>query len=128
MGIHGIGLDLVEVDRISAAIDKHGEAWLAKVFTGAERTYCDGQHRPAIHYAARFAVKEAAAKALGTGIGQHAGLHDLEVIHGDSGAPRLVLHGAAKDFAKEHGITHVLISITHTKEHAAANAVAVTEA
>ncbi|MDX1681316.1 MAG: holo-ACP synthase [Akkermansiaceae bacterium] len=125
MGTQGIGIDLVEVARITAAMEKHGAPWLEKIFTESERAYCDKQHEPAIHYAARFAAKEAAAKALGTGIGKHAGLRDLEVSHDDNGAPKLLLHGAAKAFAKERGIGHVLISLTHTKDHAAANAVAV---
>lgn len=128
MTIQGIGIDLVEVSRVTEAIAKHGDAWLNRIFTEVERAYCDRQHDPAIHYAARFAAKEAASKALGTGIGKHAGLHDLEVVHDANGAPQLVLHGAAKDFAKERGIAHVLISLTHTKGHAAANAVVVTEA
>jgi len=124
MGIHGIGIDMVEVPRIAAAIEKHGQPYLEKIFTAAEQGYCNGQHQPAIHYAARFAAKEAVAKALGTGIGKHAGLTDLEVTHDANGAPQMILHGAAKDFAKAHGIAHVLISLTHTRDHAAANAVA----
>ena len=126
MSIYGIGIDLVEVDRVTAAIEKHGEVWLKRIFTDGERVYCDTQHEPAIHYAARFAAKEAAAKALGTGIGKNAALQDLEVVNEENGAPKLLLHGDAKDFAKEQGIAHVLISLTHTKDHAAANAVAET--
>lgn len=126
MGIFGIGIDIVEVARVRAAIAKHGDPYLAKVFTDDERAYCDGQHDPAIHYAARFAAKEAVAKALGTGIGKHAGLKDLEVVRDDAGAPKILLHGAAKDFAKARGIVQVLISLTHTGDHAAANAVVVT--
>ena len=124
MSIHGIGIDLVEVDRVIAAMEKHGEVWLRKIFTEGERVYCDAQHEPAIHYAARFAAKEAAAKALGTGIGKNAALQDLEVVNEENGAPKLLLHGDAKDFAKEQEIAHVLISLTHTKDHAVANAVA----
>lgn len=126
MGIFGIGIDLVEVDRVSAALAKHGDAWLRKIFTDRERAYCDAQHQPSIHYAARFAAKEAVAKAFGTGIGRHASLLDLEVVHEEGGGPLLELHGAAKDFAKEQGIDHVLISLTHTGDHAAAQAVAMT--
>ena len=124
MAIHGIGVDLVEVERVTAALERHGDVWIQKIFTEGERDYCNAQHEPAIHYAARFAAKEAAAKALGTGIGKNAALHDLEVVRGPNGAPKLVLHGDAKDFAKEQGIAHVLISLTHTKDHAVANAVA----
>ena len=125
MTLHGIGIDVVEVERIGDAIARHGESLLARLFTPAERAYCAAKKFPAIHYAARFAAKEAVAKALGTGIGQHANWLDLEVTHDAAGAPKLVLHAAAAEFAKSHGIAEVHISLTHTKSHAAANAVAV---
>ena len=124
MNLHGLGIDVVEVARIAAAIERHGEPFLARIFTAAERDYCSGQHRPAQHFAARFAAKEAAVKALGTGIGEHAGWLDLEIRRSPDGAPTLVLHGAAADFAKRHGIAEVRISLTHTKDYAAANAIA----
>lgn len=128
MSVFGIGIDVVEVARIAAAVEKHGDVYLDKIFTPAERAYCEQQHRPAEHFAARFAAKEAVAKALGTGIGKHAGLHDLEVGRDEGGAPKMILHGAAKDFAKSRGILQVFISLTHTGAYAAANAVAVTGA
>lgn len=124
MNIFGIGIDVVEVARIAAAIEKHGEPYLAKIFTADERAYCESQHQPALHYAARFAAKEAVSKAFGTGIGKHAGLHDLEVTRDANGAPQIILHGAAKDFAKAQGIRQVLISLTHASAYAAANAIA----
>lgn len=124
MRIFGIGIDVVEVERIASAIERHGEPFLAKIFTPAERAYCDSRKNPAMHYAARFAAKEAAAKALGTGIGAHAGLHDLEVVHNANGAPELLLAGAALDFAAKHGISRIMISLSHSRDHAAANAVA----
>jgi holo-[acyl-carrier protein] synthase len=125
MRIHGIGIDVVEVERIAAALERHGKAFLARVFTADERAYCETRNRPAIHYAARFAAKEAAAKALGTGIGAHAGLQDLEVVHAAGGSPELRLAGPAREFATRHGITRILISLSHSHHHAAANAVAV---
>ncbi|MEI7910468.1 MAG: holo-ACP synthase [Verrucomicrobiota bacterium] len=125
MTLHGIGIDVVEVARIAAAIERHGEAFVARLFTAAERAYCDTKKAPAIHYAARFAAKEAVAKALGTGIGAHAGWLELEITHLASGAPKLSLHGAAAAFANSHGIREVQISLTHTHAYAAANAVAV---
>lgn len=124
MKVFGIGIDVVEVARIEAAMANHGDVYLAKLFTAGEREYCECQHRPALHYAARFAAKEAVAKAFGTGIGKHAGLHDLEVGRDPNGAPQLILHGAAKDFAKSQGIRQVLISLTHASVYAAANAIA----
>ena len=124
MNLHGLGIDVVEVARIAAAIERYGEAFLARIFTAAERDYCSGQHAPAQHFAARFAAKEAAVKALGTGIGEHAGWLDLEIRRSPAGAPELLLHGAAAEFAKRHGIAEVRISLTHTKDYAAANAIA----
>ena len=124
MKIFGIGIDVVEVERIASSIERHGEPFLAKIFTATEREYCESRKNPALHYAARFAAKEAVAKALGTGIGGNAGLHDLEVINDDAGAPKLRLNGAAEAFATTHGITEIQISLTHSRDYAAANAIA----
>ena len=125
MKIFGIGIDVVEVERIASAIERHGEPFVAKLFTARERSYCDAQKKPSLHYAARFAAKEAVSKALGTGIGGQAGWLDLEITRDLSGAPKLVLQGAAARFAKENSITEIQISLTHAREYAAANAVAI---
>ena len=125
MRIFGIGIDVVEVGRMAAAIERHGERFLTKIFTAAERADCERRKNPAPHFAARFAAKEAAAKALGTGIGAQAGLHDLEVLADASGRPSLRLSGAAARFAADHRISAIHISLTHTAQYAAANAVAV---
>jgi holo-[acyl-carrier protein] synthase len=125
MRIFGIGIDVVEVDRIASAIDRHGAPFLVKLFTPAERDYCDSHKKPALHYAARFAAKEAVSKALGTGIGEHAGWLELEITRDAAGAPKLVLQGAAAEFAKQKGITEIQISLTHAREYAAANAIAI---
>jgi holo-[acyl-carrier protein] synthase len=125
MMIHGIGIDVVEVARISASLEKLGEAFLSRICTAAERDYCLAHAVPAIHLAARFAAKEAVAKAFGTGIGKHAALIEIEVCNTASGAPEIVLHGAAAAYAAERGISRVLVSLTHTDHYAAANAVAV---
>ena len=127
MRVFGIGIDVVEVARIASAIERHGEPFLAKIFTPAEREYCESRNQSAMHYAARFAAKEAVAKALGTGIGGDAGLHDLEVVHDAKGAPKILLSGAAEAFAKQHGITGIQISLTHARDYAAANAIALAE-
>lgn len=125
MRIFGIGIDVVEVERIAAAIERHGEPFLAKLFTSNERAYCEVQKKPALHYAARFAAKEAVSKALGTGIGGQAGWLDLEITRDPSGAPKLALSGNAADFAQQNGITEIQISLTHAREYAAANAIAI---
>jgi holo-[acyl-carrier protein] synthase len=124
MRVFGIGIDVVEVARIASAIERHGEPFLARIFTPAERAYCESRKQSAMHYAARFAAKEAVSKALGTGIGGDAGLHDLEVVHNARGAPEIRLSGAAEAFARQHGITGIRISLTHAREYAAANAIA----
>ena len=125
MRIFGIGIDVVEVDRIESAIARHGDPFLAKLFTAAERAYCDTQKRSALHYAARFAAKEAVSKAMGTGIGGQAGWLELEITRDPSGAPKLVLQGAAAQFARENGISEIQISLTHARDYAAANAIAI---
>jgi holo-[acyl-carrier protein] synthase len=125
MMIHGIGIDVVEVGRIEAAINNLGDAFLGRLFTAREREYCGKQKRPALHYAARFAAKEAVSKALGTGIGGQAGWLDMEVERAESGAPKMVFNGNAADFLVSSGIAEVQVSLTHAKEYAAANAVAV---
>ncbi|GAA5119773.1 holo-ACP synthase [Luteolibacter yonseiensis] len=125
MRIYGIGIDVVEVGRIAAAIERLGEPFLAKLFTSAERAYCDAQKKPELHYAARFAAKEAVSKALGTGIGGQAGWLDLEVTRDAAGAPKLLLQGVAEKFTKAQGISEIQISLTHAREYAAANAIAV---
>ena len=78
MMIFGIGIDVVEVERVESSIAEFGERFVSRVFTEAERAYCESQKRPAIHYAARFAAKEAVAKALGTGIGKELSWLDME--------------------------------------------------
>lgn len=127
MRVFGIGIDVVEVARIASAIERHGEPFLTKIFTQSERDYCESRKQSAMHYAARFAAKEAVSKALGTGIGADAGLHDLEVVHDAKGAPKILLSGAAEAFAKQHGITGIQISLTHARDYAAANAIALAE-
>jgi holo-[acyl-carrier protein] synthase len=125
MMIFGIGIDVVEVERIEAAIARQGEPFLRKLFTQAEREYCGRQARPALHFAARFAAKEAVSKALGTGIGGRAGWLDLEVVREESGAPKMLFHGAAAEFLTAAGIAEVQVSLTHARDYAAANAVAI---
>ncbi|MES2981417.1 MAG: holo-ACP synthase [Verrucomicrobiota bacterium] len=125
MMIYGIGIDVVEVDRIEDAISRQGESFLRKLFTEGERHYCDKQKRPGMHYAARFAAKEAVSKALGTGIGGKAGWLEMEVVRGESGAPTMLFHGNASEFLTAQGIAEVQVSLSHARDYAAANAVAI---
>ena len=125
MMIYGIGIDVVEVGRIEAAIANLGDAFLDRLFTKREQEYCSKQNRPALYFAARFAAKEAVSKALGTGIGAQAGWLDMEVERAESGAPKMVFTGRAAEFLASEGIADVQVSLSHAKEYAAANAVAV---
>ncbi len=99
----GIGVDLVEVSRIEAAIGRFGEHFERRVFTESERAYCRSMARPAIHFAARFAAKEAVCKAFGTGIGEEMAWKDIEVCRGENGRPSVTLHSGAQNFAGRYG-------------------------
>jgi holo-[acyl-carrier protein] synthase len=124
MQIFGIGIDVVEVDRIEESIAKFGDHFLGRIFTDAERSYCEAQKRPALNYAARFAVKEAVAKSFGTGIGKELAWLDMSVSKAASGEPQLQLSGNGAAFAESKQIALVKISLTHAKHYAAANAIA----
>lgn len=120
MPVIGIGLDLVEVQRIHDLLERHGERFKKRMFTADEIAYCDGFASPAIHYAVRFAAKEAAVKALGTGFSGDVGFADVEVIRLPSGQPQLRFHGGAKRLAAELGVGRSFVSLTHTTAHAMA--------
>lgn len=122
MNAFGIGIDLVDIERMRRILGRHAERFEEKAFTAAERDYCRRHRDPVPHFAARFAAKEAIAKALGTGIGADLGWHDMEIGHAANGRPVVTLSGAGLAFAKAHGITQVMISLTHEKSHAAAQA------
>jgi holo-[acyl-carrier protein] synthase len=121
--IVSIGIDIIEVARIREVLlrtPRFGE----RVFTAAERTYCDSRGAVAAqHYAARFAAKEAMLKALQTGWRGGIGWQDVEIAARDSGAPYLIMHGAVKDLFNSSGATTAHLSMSHTTEHAIAQVV-----
>jgi len=120
-GIRGIGIDLVEVPRVRTLLERHGERFKERTFTAGEIAYCDGCADPAMHYAARFAAKEAAAKALGTGLwAQGVDWQDLEVTRAKDGRPGLLLHGAAASHATTLGVNRTHLSLSHTRDLAIA--------
>ena len=119
----GVGIDLVEVSRLEEALQRQGDRFLTRIFTQEEQKYCSGKARAAQFYAARFAAKEAVAKAFGTGIGAELGWLDIEVRHNAAGAPVIVLLGKGGDLARARGIREVLISLTHTSSTAAASVI-----
>lgn len=111
--ILGLGLDATDINRIADTIERHGERFLRRVFTEGEVAYCTRRKVPAIHFAGRFAAKEAAMKALGTGHSQGVLWRDVEVIR-RGGPPQLELRGgAARRFAAMGGLSS-LVTITHT--------------
>ena len=123
MKVIGIGIDVVEVDRVKSSLEEFSERFLSRVFTKSEREYCQKQKMPELHLAARFAAKEAIAKAFGTGIGKEIGWLDMEILRKESGKPEVRLRGDARGYAKQRGVEQILVSLTHAKQYAAANAV-----
>jgi holo-[acyl-carrier protein] synthase len=118
--IIGIGVDLVEVARMERAIGRHPVRLVQRVFTAREQQECEGRHRPAMHYAARFAAKEAFLKAVGLGLRGGMRWRDCGVVHAPSGKPRLEIGGRAAERMAELGAAHAHVSLTHTDDHACA--------
>ena len=126
--ILGQGIDLVECGRIEESINRFGERFLDRLFLTSERDYCGKQKVPHRHFAARFAAKEAISKAFGTGIGEHLGWKDMEILRNESGEPKVTLHGKGLDLFQQKNGLRVLISLTHTDNYAAATALLITRA
>jgi holo-[acyl-carrier protein] synthase len=118
----GVGVDLCDVDRMRAALERT-VSFADRVFTADEQAYCRKARDPAPRFAARFAAKEAVLKALGAGLGA-CRLPEIEIVRADSGAPSLVLHGAAASLADARGVARWHISLTHTAGMAEAVAIA----
>jgi len=121
--IVGMGIDVAEVERIRGAIERHGEVFLRRVFTAKEREYCERFKNKFERYAGRFAVKEAAMKALGTGWSRGVRWMDIEVVRQKGGRPTLALAGEAGKIAKQLGVKHIALSITHTAAQAFAQVI-----
>jgi holo-[acyl-carrier protein] synthase len=118
-----MGVDLTEVQRIQAAIERHGETFLRRVYTAEEREYCEGFRNKFERYAGRFAAKEAAMKALGTGWRRGVRWVDFEVVRELGGRPTIRLDGEAKKIAAELGVDRIVLSITHTETMALAQVI-----
>ncbi|MEI8063211.1 MAG: holo-ACP synthase [Verrucomicrobiota bacterium] len=126
MNIAGTGLDIVETGRIRQSLEQFGDRFLNRCFLPGEIVYCQGMKLPELHFAARFAAKEAISKAFGTGIGHELGWKDMEICRRASGEPYVVLHGKGAELAKSRGVTSVFVSLSHCRDYAAASAIAVT--
>ena len=112
--IVGTGVDIAEVNRIEAAIGRRGRPFLERIYTPAEIAYCERHRDKFERYAARFAAKEAAMKALGTGWGRGVRWLDIEVTRQSGGRPTLTLTGRAKEFADRFHVRRISLSITHS--------------
>lgn len=123
-GVAGVGTDIADVARISKMLEQYGDAFLKKTFTDAEIKYCAARPDAALHFAARFAAKEAMAKALGTGLRGEITLKSLSIENDELGAPHAVLDAAARNALEKLGASKMLVSISHLKEYAIAFAVA----
>ena len=114
--IVGTGVDLAEVPRIRASIERYGERFVQRIFTPAEIVYVESKANRFERYAARFAAKEAGMKAIGTGWKRGVRWQDFEVANLPSGKPTLRLHGVAARIAEQLGVRNVSLSLTHTAE------------
>jgi holo-[acyl-carrier protein] synthase len=118
--ILGTGVDIAETSRIERGLERHGERFTRRIFTPAEIVYCEKFKNRAERYAARFAAKEAAFKALGTGWRQGVRWLDVEVVHQPSGKPELVLTGRAQEVAREMRVARMAVSISHSDRYVVA--------
>lgn len=116
----GIGIDRIEIDRVRDAWQRHGTRMQRRVYTDAEWVYCLSRHDPASSLAARFSAKEAAMKALGRGWGGGIYFRDIEISRDGAGAPGLVFHGQAENYAQTIGAGRAVVSLTHDRTHAMA--------
>lgn len=122
--IVGIGVDIMQVDRIKGAIERHGDAFLQRIYTPDEITYChDGAH-PFQRFATRFAAKEAVLKALGVGWQRGTSFRDVTVKIDDLGAPSVELNGRSREIAEENSVDKIHLSLSHDTNYAVAQAVA----
>lgn len=121
----GLGIDLVEIPRMRRILART-PSFTTRCFSEAETARCKASADPAKGFAARFAAKEAAVKALGTGFAKGIGVRDIEVANDDKGRPHIVLHGRAKEQARELGISEMALSMSHTDNDAVACVIALT--
>ena len=121
--IVGTGIDIAEVARIRQSIERYGQRFLERIFTAGEIGYCDSKANRFERYAARFAAKEAAMKALGTGWNHGVRWRDCEVARLPGGRPTIQFHGKAAEFAAKLGARNAALSLSHTQEQAIAQVI-----
>ncbi|HBF33124.1 TPA: hypothetical protein DDW35_01045 [Candidatus Sumerlaeota bacterium] len=118
--IIGLGMDIVSIERIEALLGEHGDRSKERLFSDEERAYCEVLPHAALHFAARFAAKEAFVKALGTGFDQGIQWRDIAVVNAPGGKPSLTITGKALEIMQTQGVTRTHVSLTHDPIHAAA--------
>lgn len=123
MSVVAQGIDLIECARVGEVLERHGERFLERILTPAERAYIATKREPLPHIAGRFAAKEAILKVLGTGWRGQISWNDVEVLNDSAGQPLVALSGECARVAARRGIGRVIVSITHTKNYAAAAAI-----
>jgi holo-[acyl-carrier protein] synthase len=121
--IVGTGIDIAEVPRIRHSIERFGDRFLKRIYTAGEIRYCDSKANRVERYAARFAAKEAAMKALGTGWSHGVRWRDCEVVRLPGGRPSITFHGKAAEFAARLGMKNAALSLSHTAEQAIAQVI-----
>lgn len=112
--IIGLGIDATDIPRVVATLERFGDRFIHRIFTDGEAAYCLRRRHPAIHFAGRFAAKEAAMKALGTGRSQQVLWRDIEVVRQRGGPPQLHFHGGAAHRFAAMGAASSVVSITHS--------------
>jgi holo-[acyl-carrier protein] synthase len=121
--IYGIGIDLIEIDRILQALTRTGQRFVERVFTESEQQYCRRQRRSEACYAVRFAAKEAFLKAFGTGLRQYMRWRDIEVQRDALGKPRLYIYGFLREQCTSQEIRHIHLSLSHSATMAIAQVI-----
>lgn len=119
--VYGIGVDVIEIERIQHAIERTGQRFIERVYTDSEHALCQTRHPPYACYAARFTAKEAFLKALGTGLRKHMRWRDIEVHRDALGKPSLRLYGALKERCTTEGFQRIHLSLSHSASYAIAH-------
>jgi len=122
--MRGVGVDIIEIERVRGVLERRGERFIEHVFLPDETAYCRSRRHPAKHFAARFSAKEAVVKALGVKRGMTFLWRDIEILRSIHGEPTARLTGRALQFAAERGVTEVRVSLSHSDTHAVAMATA----
>jgi len=121
--ILGVGIDIVDIERMERILARRGERFVRRVFTPSEERYCSAARRPALHFAARFAAKESLLKSLGRGLGA-GGFREIEVVREKGGRPAIRLSGKIRDVAAAAGVEVFHLSLSHTDTSAVAMVIA----